>query len=121
MKQEKKTVSALNLTEKQRKEFKMNLHMGLELAHLSDAFLSRSEEVLRQSGDWRLDLKQHIKKASAQIEKVTQYTDKYLGNQENYFYNDVKFLDALMLVLIERATDSEKQEKIINIVKCMNL
>ena len=121
MKQENKPVSALNLTEEQRKEFKMNLHMGLELAHLSDAFLSRSEEVLKQSGNWRLDLKQHIKKATAQIEKVTQYTDKYLGSQEDDFYNDVKFLDTLMLVLIERATDSEKQEKIINMVKCMNL
>ena len=121
MNHEKKAVSSLNLNDEQLKAFKMNLHMGLELAHLADTFLYRSEVVLKESGNWRLDLKQNIKKATAQIMKVTQYTDKHLGNQEDDFYSDVKFLDALMLLMIERATDEEKQEKVLNMIKCMNL
>ena len=53
--------------------------------------------------------------------KVTQYTDKHLGNQEADFHSDVKFLDELMLVLIERVDDNEKQDKVLNMIKCMNL
>lgn len=58
-----KQVAELNLTPEQKQELKKNINTALLLAHLSDTFMSRSEEILKESGDWNLELKTLIKHA----------------------------------------------------------
>ena len=113
--------AALRLSPEQRVRFKQNINTALLLAHLCDAFFVRAEEVLKETGEWELELRVQWKHAVQKIRKVTLYTDETLNHDEEIFYEDIKFLDAFMLTLIDRATDDEKQAKILNMIKCMNL
>lgn len=111
----------LRLTPEQRAHFKTNINMALLLAHLADGFFVRAEEVLKEAGNWELDLREQWKHAINKIRKVTLYTDATLDRDEAAFYADLKFIDDLMLTLIERIDDNEKQDKVLNMIKCMNL
>ena len=116
-----KQVAELNLTPEQKQEFKKNINTALLLAHLSDTFMSRSEEILKESGDWNLELKTLIKHAVNKLMLITKYTDETLNKDEANFYADLNFLDKLMLAVINAATDDEKQSKILELIESLDV
>lgn len=111
-----KQVAALNLTPDQKIEFKKHINTALLLAHLSDTYMTRCEQTLRESGDWNLELKELIKHAIGKIRLVTLYTDETLNKDADTFYEDLKFLDDLMLSLIDKVTDETKQNALIALI-----
>lgn len=113
--------AALRLSPDQRARFKTNINTALLLAHLCDGFFVRAEEVLKEAGEWELELRVQWKHTIQKIRKVTLYTDETLNQDEALFEESRIFLDALMLTLIERVDDNEKQDKILNMIKCMHL
>lgn len=115
-----KQVAGLNLTDEQKKEFKKHINTALLLAHLSDTFMTRCEQTLRESGDWKLELKTLIKHAIGKLWLVTKYTDETLNRDWDNFYADIDFLDKLMLGVIKKATDDEKQSKILELIESLD-
>ena len=116
-----KPASALNMTPEQRKRFKAPLNMAFLLAHLTDGFFNRAEQVLQEQGKLEIDMRTNWKHAVQKIRKVTLYTDATLDKDADCFQADLMFLDRLMLLMLEKATDEEKQEKILTMIRCMNL
>lgn len=111
-----KQVAQLNLTDGQKQAFKKHINTALLLAHLSDTFMARSEEILKDSGDWHLELKTLIKHATGKLMLVTKYTDETLNRDEAAFYSDLAFLDKLMLSVIDKVDNDEKQNTLLNIL-----
>ena len=118
---DKVPAAVLDLSEEQRHRFAGDLNTSLLLAHLTDEYFIRAETTLKEVGNWELDLRTNWKHALNKIRKVTLYTDSTLEKDEEMFYADLKFLSAVMSVIKERAVDEEKQDKVLNMLKCMNL
>ena len=99
----------IQLSDEQSLKFKQNVNMALMLSQVSLSYISRAEDIAREAGGYRLNVKTSINNAFNATKRITSWTDKHLDKGEVFYNCDVRFIDRLMQLLIDNVSDTEKQ------------